>query len=295
MASTIVLKQRIKSVKGTRQITKAMQLVSASKMRRAQEYALRSRAYGELAYDLLVRLSSINEVEQQPLFARREVKSRLYIVITSNSGLAGAYNANVIKQLAKAIKVDQDEKIASRVIAVGSKGAQFVRRIQGVELVAVYNALGDHPTANDIRPILNTLMDEYRSENVDDVQLFYTKFKSNIVQIAENLQLLPATVDPSSPGADDTTATGPAITNFEPDVETVIDQITVRLVEAQLWQALLESLASEHSMRMLAMKNATDNAKDLIDDYTLELNTARQAAITQELAEITGGAEALNG
>lgn len=291
MASTIVLKQRIKSVKGTRQITKAMQLVSASKMRRAQDYAFRSRAYRDLAYELLARLSAINEVEQQPLFTKRPVKSRLYIVITSNSGLAGAYNANVLKLLAKAIKTDQDTKVASRVIVIGSKGAQFVRRLHGVELLAVYNDFKDQPTANDVRPILNTLMNEYKDENVDEVSLIYTKFKSNIVQEAQALQLLPA----SASDIPEAVADVAVITNFEPDGETVIDQITVRLVEAQLWQALLESLASEHSMRMLAMKNATDNAKDLIDDYTLELNTARQAAITQELAEITGGAEALNG
>jgi F-type H+-transporting ATPase subunit gamma len=291
MASTIVLKQRIKSVKGTRQITKAMQLVSASKMRRAQDYAFKSRAYRDLAYELLARLSAINEVEQQPLFKKRPVKTRLYIVITSNSGLAGAYNANVLKLLAKAIKADQDSKIASRVLVIGSKGAQFVRRLQGVELVAVYNDFKDQPTANDVRPILNTLMNEYRDENVDEVNLMYTVFRSNILQEAKSLSLLPASAT-DIPEMKDGVAT---ISNFEPDVETVIDQITIRLVEAQLWQALLESLASEHSMRMLAMKNATDNAKDLIDDYTLELNTARQAAITQELAEITGGAEALNG
>ncbi len=291
MASTIVLKQRIKSVKGTRQITKAMQLVSASKMRRAQDYAFRSRAYRDLAYELLARLSAINEVEQQPLFMKRSVKSRLYIVITSNSGLAGAYNANVLKLLARSIQQDQDGKVASRVIVIGKKGAQFVRRLKAVELVAVYDDFKDQPTANDVRPILNTLMNEYKDETVDAVDLMYTVFKSNIVQEAKSLQLLPASADDIPEAADDLQT----ISNFEPDVETVIDQITIRLVEAQLWQALLESLASEHSMRMLAMKNATDNAKDLIDDYTLELNTARQAAITQELAEITGGAEALNG
>lgn len=290
MASTIVLKQRIKSVKGTRQITKAMQLVSASKMRRAQDYAFQSRAYRDLAYELLARLSAINEVEQQPLFQKRAVKSRLYIVITSNSGLAGAYNANVLKMLAQDIKADQAAKVASRVIVIGKKGAQFVRRLQGVELVAVYADFKDQPTAGDVRPILNTLMDEYRQETADEVRLIYTVFRSNILQVAQSLQLLPASAD-DIPDVKDGVQ---SISNFEPSVETVIDQITTRLVEAQLWQALLESLASEHSMRMLAMKNATDNAKDLIDDYTLELNTARQAAITQELAEITGGAEALN-
>jgi F-type H+-transporting ATPase subunit gamma len=293
MASIITIKRRITSIKSTRQITKAMQLVSASKMRRAQEFAFRSRAYRDLAYELLQRLSSINEVEQQPLFTRRPVKSRLYIVITSNTGLAGAYNANVLKLLAKAIRKDQDEKVKSRVIVIGSKGAQFVRRLHDVELIAVYNKFADQPTANDVRPILNTLMHEYTDETVDEVQLVYTMFKSNITQEAQALQLLPASK--ADVAESDKTESGPAISNFEPDVETVIEQITVRLVEAQLWQALLESLASEHSMRMLAMKNATDNANDLIEDYTLEYNTARQANITQELAEITGGAEALNG
>lgn len=289
MASTIALKQRIKSIKGTRQITKAMQLVSASKLRRAQEYAASSRAYADLANELLVRLSGINEVERQPLFEKRTVKNRLYIVVTSNSGLAGAYNANVLKQLTKGLQVDKDTKVKSNVIAIGSKGAQFVRRLNEAELVAVYPSLGDHPTANDTRPILNTLITLYREQQVDEVCLLFTKFKSTVVQEVQSLQLLPA----EAPQYDKSKLQ--SVSNFEPDVETVIDQVTTQLIEAQVWQAVLESLASEHAMRMVAMKNATDNAKDLIDDYTLALNTARQAAITQELAEITGGAEALNG
>ena len=291
MASVVALKRKIGSIKSTRQITKAMQLVSASKMRRAQDRAFKSRAYRDLAYGLLARLSLINEVDQQPLFAKRAVKSRLHIVMTSNSGLAGAYNANVLKLLTTAIRSDRDNKVTSRVIAIGSKGAQFVRRLPAVELVAVYNNFGDQPTANDLRPVLNTLTNEFKSETVDEVDLYYTLFKSNIAQTATATTLLPASADDIPAAKDGATA----ITNFEPDVETVIDQITIRLVEAQLWQAVLESLASEHSMRMLAMKNATDNANDLIDDYTLEYNTARQAGITQELAEITGGAEAMNG
>jgi F-type H+-transporting ATPase subunit gamma len=290
MASTIVLKRRITSIKGTRQITKALQLVSASKMRRAQDYAFASRAYRDLAYQLLAKLSAMPEVEQQPLFARREVKCRLYIVITSNSGLAGAYNANVLKLFARAAHSNKSEGIETKVLVIGNKGAQFARRLQEVTLLGVYNEFADQPTANDVRPILNTIMHDYKDESVDEVHLVYTVFRSNILQEAQALQLLPATTMPID--ASDTSTT---ISTFEPDIETVIDEITTRLVEAQLWQALLESIASEHSMRMLAMKNATDNAKDLIDDYTLELNTARQAAITQELAEITGGAEALNG
>ena len=288
MASTVVLKRRIKSIRGTRQITKAMQLVSASKLRRAQEYALASREYRDLAYDLLRKLAAMNEVEQQPLFRKREIKDRLYIVITSNTGLAGAYNANVLKTLLTSIHEDEDKHIKSHVIVIGSKGAQFVRRLSNVDLLAAYPPFQDNPTANDVRPILNTVMDEYRGVKVDDVRLIYTQFISTVSQQALNFNLLPAPL-PEKTDAD------LAISNFEPDVETVVDQVTTRLVEAQIWQAILESFASEHAMRMIATKNATDNANDLIDDYTLELNTARQAAITQELAEITGGAEALNG
>lgn len=290
MASTIALKRRIASIKNTSKITKAMQLVSASKLRRAQEYAARSRAYRELAYEMLARLSEIKEVERHPLFEKRAVKNRLYVIVTSNSGLAGAYNANVLKQLTNALKRDQTEKVASHVIAIGNRGAQFVRRLSEAELTSVYPALGDQPTANDVRPMLNEIIAQYSDKSVDEVVLFYTLSKSSISQEVQQLSLLPASIEASE--APQAVA---AVSNFEPDVETVIAQITTRLVEAQIWQAILESLASEHAMRMVAMKNATDNANELIDDYTLEYNTARQAAITQELAEITGGAEALNG
>ena len=287
MASTIILKRRIKSIKNTRQITKAMELVSASKLRRAQEYAQRSRAYRDLAYDLLQKLNSMPEVGRQPLFEKRPIANRLYIVITSNSGLAGAYNANVLKALTKDLRDNREDKpVKSHVITLGSKGAQFVRRLRDVELLAAYPALGDQPTANDLRPLLNTVIQQYRDKSVDDVRVLYTVSKSTVTQQVQDLQLLPAAADPD-------VSAETLISNFEPDVETVIDQTATRLIEAQIWQAVLESLSSEHAMRMVAMKNATDNAKDLIDDYTLELNTARQASITQELAEITAGAEAL--
>ncbi|HVX24009.1 MAG TPA: ATP synthase F1 subunit gamma [Candidatus Saccharimonadales bacterium] len=285
MASTITLKRRIGSIKNTRQITKAMQLVAASKLRRAQEYAQKSRAYAELANELLAKLSGQAEVERQPLFEKRAVKTRLYVLVTSNGGLVGAYNANILKLLTQSLKDDRDTKVKSQVIAVGNKGAQFVRRLSDVELLAVYANFGDEPTANDLRPVLNTIVDGYKAGQFDDVQLIYTVFKSTISQTANSQQLLPA--------QQQTSDVATSVSNFEPDVETVIDQVATRLIEAQVWQALLESLASEHAMQMVAMKNATDNAKDLIDDYTLELNTARQASITQELAEITGGAEAM--
>jgi F-type H+-transporting ATPase subunit gamma len=210
-------------------------------------------------------------------------------VITSNTGLAGAYNANVLKLLLHDIQQDDTDHVKSHVIVIGSKGAHFVRRLARVDLLAAYPPFGDHPTANDVRPILNTVIDQYKTEAVDDIRLIYTQFNSTVSQQAQDMHLLPA------PLLDPAEAERVAVSNFEPDVETVVDQATTRLIEAQLWQALLESLASEHAMRMIATKNATDNANDLIEDYTLELNSARQAQITQDLAEITGGAEALNG
>lgn len=287
MASTITLKRRIGSIKGTRQITKAMQLVSASKLRRAQEYAARSRDYRDLAYEMLKKLNAMDEVERTPLFQKRPVKTRLYVVVTSNTGLAGAYNANIIKLLIKAVKADEAAHVISSVITIGSKGAQFARRLHEIDLLAAYPPFGDHPSANDVRPILDTVIKQYKNKTVDEVHILYTKFTSTITQEALAQQLLPA----PAPDKEEVTS----VSNFEPDVETVVEQVTTRLVEAQIWQDVLESLASEHAMRMLATKNATDNANDLIDDYTLALNTARQAAITQELAEISGGAEAMSG
>jgi F-type H+-transporting ATPase subunit gamma len=273
-----------------RQITKAMQLVSASKLKRAQDYAARSRAYRELAYELLARLSAIKEVEQHALFTRRPVRRRLYIIVTSSSGLAGAYNANVLKALTRNITQDRADKIVSHVIAVGSKGAQFVRRLEGVELTAVYPSFGDQPSAHDVQPILASIIEQYETGATDEVSVLYTMSRSSISQVVQSLPLVPAEITMQEDGKK-----LPDMSNFEPDTETVIENIATRLIEAQIWQAVLEGLASEHAMRMIAMKNATDNANELIDDYTLEFNTARQAAITQELAEITGGAEALNG
>jgi len=288
VANTITLKRRIGSVKNTRQITKAMELVAASKMRRAQEQALHSRVYRQAAYSLLTRLSSITEVNEHPLFAKRDVKNRLYLAITSNQGLAGAYDANILKQLTHAAHDDVKAGITPQVIAIGKKGANFSRNLQGVELVAAYTDISDHPSANDIRPILNTITELFETGAVDEVRLLYTEFKSNLVQIATALQVLPARFD--TPEAE---AVSLESVTFEPSVEAVLDNAAIRLIEVQIWQAVLESFASEQSMRMMAMKNATDNASDLIDDLTLAFNTARQAAITQELAEITGGAEAI--
>lgn len=292
MANTITLKRRIGSVKNTKQITKAMELVAASKMRRAQERALSGRTYREFAYSLLTRLSAITEVGEHPLFVNRPVKNRLYIVVTSNGTLAGAYNSNIIRMLARSVIEDQKAGIRTRVIAVGKQGAKFARRLEGMDMIAAYTELPDAPDANDIRPILDSMVEMYRDKSVDNVTVLYTQFKSNLVQEATALSLLPARFD-SPAGGTDEKMHAMDNTTFEPSIDVVLDNVTERLLEVQVWQALLESLASEHSMRMMAMKSASDNATDIIADLTLEFNTARQAAITQELAEITGGAEAM--
>ncbi len=287
MAQTTALKRRITSVKNTKQITKAMELVAASKMRRAQENALRSREYRNLARAILTRISELTDVTKHPLYVTRALKTRLYIIVTSDRGLAGAYNSNLFRHLTNELKTDQVQKIQSQVIVIGKQGAKFLARFKDVEVVAVYENFPDYPTANDIRPILNTVVESYKAKDVDTVDILYTDYKSSISQVVTSDRLLPAVFEAVPIPKDLETA------EFEPSAEAVLDSITERIIEVQLSQALLESKASEQSMRMMAMKNASDNAGEIIDDLTLAFNTARQAAITQELAEITGGAEAI--
>lgn len=289
MASTQILQRRRKSVQSTRQITKAMELVAASKMRRATEVAQQGRSYRKAAHELLSRLSTVTDIGDHPLYVKREVKTRLYVAITSDRGLAGAYNSNIVKLLTRAAQADDKLGIKTKAIIIGNRGVQFIKRIEDIDLVAAFPGFGDHPTANDIRPVLTAMSELYKSKEVDDVQLLYTVHQSNIAQVATTLSLLPARVDQADPNAVETLDS----VTFEPSITAVLDNVTERLLEVQIWQAMLESIASEHSMRMLSMKNATDNANDLIDDLTLAFNTARQANITQEIAEVTGGAEAM--
>ncbi len=287
MANTTTLKRRIGSVKNTRQITKAMELVAASKMRRAQQRAISSRAFRERAHEILGRLSGVSDVKNHPLFVRRKVDSRLVLIITSDTGLAGAYDGNVLKQLTALLQKDRDEKIATKVIALGKKGSQFVSRLEGVDLVGAYPIFSGQPQPSDIRPIVKTIIDEYTDEKVDAVTIIYTQYISSIKQEVAELQLLPTNLAKKAEWSPLEVAI------FEPSIESIVESTVARLIELQVWQAILESLASEHSMRMIAMKNATDNAGDIIDDLTLVFNTARQGAITQQIAEIVGGAEAV--
>lgn len=290
MASRQQIKQRIGSVKSTKQITKAMQLVAASKLRRAQEAAAGPRAYAELARGVLARLRHIGRGEGQfHLFKERPVKGRLLLVVTSDRGLAGAYNANVIRRMIAELKTDREKHIDTSVIVIGRQAAHAAGRISGLNVHAVYQGLPDKPDADTLRPILTTAVGLFADGVVDAVDIINTKFISTVAQEVRVTRLLPAGLDiePDEEIAEDASAT------VEPSVEALLQSVTLRLLDAQIYQALLEAAASEHSMRMLAMKSATDNASDIIDDLTLEYNNARQAAITQELAEITGGAEAI--
>lgn len=290
MASRQQIKQRIGAVKSTKQITKAMQLVAASKLRRAQEAVVGPRAYAELARNILARLRHIAGGESEfHLFAERPVKNRLLIVITSDRGLAGAYNANVIRRMIKELKSDQTAGIKSSVIVIGRQAAHAAGRITNLDVHAVYSGLPDKPDADALRPILTTAVGLFADQKVDAVDILNTKFLSMVTQEVQVRRLLPAGLDIETDAekVEDGEAT------VEPSAEVLLKSTTLRLLDAQIYQALLEAAASEHSMRMLAMKNATDNASDIIEDLTLEFNNARQAAITQELAEITGGAEAM--
>lgn len=282
------LRGRIKSVKSTRQITKAMELVSASKLRRAQEAALLSRQFARLSQELLTRIRQLTDVSVHPLFERRDVKERLIIVVASDGTLAGAYNANVLKFFAAQLKNDREAGINHQIITVGKQATTFVAKIADEQVLGAYHDFVDQPKAEDLRPILITALEGFLNGIYDAVDVIYTDFISSVNQKPAVARLLPAAFDDVEVPAHLEDAP------FEPSTKQVLEEVTERFVEVQMMQYMLESAASEHSSRMLAMKNATDNANEIVDDLTLALNTARQAAITQELAEISGGVEALS-
>ena len=289
MASTQALKGRIRSVSKTKQITSAMQLVAASRMRRAQDATKASAPYTAAARELLAALATHVGVQEHPLFAKRPVKRRLLVVIASDSGLAGAYNSNLTRLYANELLADDKNGVKNTTISIGRKAAQFVARLKDTEVIGSYEGLPDKLEGSEIHAIVETIESEFTSGAVDAVDIIYTEYVNTVKQVATVQRVLPA-------GANFDTE--PAVklrdAKYEPSTEEVLDAVAYRLVRAQLFQALLEARASEYSMRMMAMKNATDNASDLIDDLTLAMNKARQGAITQELAEISGGVEALN-
>lgn len=287
MASTRQIKSRIRSVRSNRQITKAMELVAASKLRKAQERTLATRRFTDTAIEVLNALASTTDVTRSPLYAVRPVKNRVIILLTSDRGLAGAYNANALKLLSKQLRADDEAGVNTTVVTVGRKGASFVAKLKDVEAQGSYH-IDDEVSVDQVRPILLSVVDMFKKAEVDSVEVITTRFVNSFTQTAEQLNLLPA-------GTKELEGLAKPNTDmlFEPSAEEVLDYATTRLIEAHLFQAVLDARASEQAMRRVAMKNASDNAGEIVDSLTLEMNKVRQAAITQELAEISSGAEAM--
>lgn len=316
--NTKAIKRRIKSVGSTKKITKAMEMISAVKMRKATEAAVNTRTYATLAWDLLVKLSAVQK-ESMPLLEVRSVKKILIVLITSNRGLCGSFNTNIIKKTAAQLAnpknigrqragkkvLEPADNLAVDVIGVGKKGADFAKKM-GHNLIASFSDFSDTPTLLDVLPISRMIIDEYEKKNYDKVVVAYTDFKSAVNQVAKLRQVLPISqfdlekmIVDLGEKTEYTTVDKKDIAFeldaclFEPNQDDVLKVILPRLVETQIYQAVLESSASEHSARMFAMRNASDAATDMIKELSLIFNKARQAGITQEIAEIAGGAAAL--
>ena len=284
MATVRQIRRRIRSVENTAKITKAMSMIAASKMRRAQEMALRGRPYSDLIRSLLADVAAQPQDEDNlhPLMRRREIRSIEIVHITPDRGLTGGMNSNVNRSTAQFI-VGQDAEAS--VIAVGRKGRDFMVRY-GSNVRAVFTDLGDRPSITDVTPIARLVTEEYSQERVDAVYVAYASFGSTTTQRPVVLPLIP--VVPADLRPQD--AVGYI---YEPGSLEVLSGLLPRFVEMELYHALLESIASEQSARMVAMRNATDNANEMVVDLTLAMNKARQEAITTELLDIVGGAAAI--
>lgn len=293
----------MKAIKSTRQVTKAMELVSASKMRRAVLNAQTLREYALMAWRILRRLTA-NE-SSHPFMEQRPTGKVLAILFTSDRGLCGSLNAQVLRAVATYTRSVKELKTFDSLefIAIGRKGQQFLKR-SGLNVVAAFPALSNHPTFKDVLPITRMAMDGYKAGTYDHVVLIYADFVSALLQEPVVKVLLPfsstelrgmiESLLPVSRNAkmDDTPASN-AEYLFEPSAEEVLSTVLPQLTEMQVYQAVLEACASEHSARMVAMRNATDNASDILDDLTLTYNRTRQANITGELAELSAAAAAM--
>ncbi|MGI6433874.1 MAG: ATP synthase F1 subunit gamma [Syntrophomonadaceae bacterium] len=280
-------KRRIRSVQNTQQITKAMKMVSAAKLRRAQEAAEASRPYNETLADTLARLAAVTFDVRHPLLAKREdVKKVGYVVITADRGLCGAYNTNIIRAANAAIEADE-RKIDSGIVAVGRKARDFYRKRSGLD--AEFINLGDNISYADAREIGQYVVNAYENEEVDEVHLVYARFVNVLRQVPTVTQLLP--IEPPTKDEEEKDIVIDYL--YEPSADEILLALLPRYIGSQIFNALLESKASEHGARMTAMGNATENAGEIIDTLTLAMNKARQAAITDEILDIVGGAEAL--
>lgn len=284
--ATKLIRTRIKAVKNTRKITKAMELVAASKMRKATEAAIQGRPYSAAADEILQRLHGRTESAHPLLRKPKTAVHELVIVVTSDRGLCGGLNANVIREALAYIKAEQAAGITVSVVTVGKKGRGPIAK-SGVSLVADFADISKVTNFLQIKPIADIALEEFQTEHVDQVTLMYTEFQSALIQRAARRVILP--LQQSTIGNQQSAVEY----LFEPSPDAVYSEMLPRFLETQVYHAILEAVASEHSARMLAMRNASDAADEITEDLTLTYNQARQAGITQELAEIAGGAAAL--
>lgn len=297
MATELELRKRIRSVKNISKVTNALSAVSASKARRAEKQVKATRDYAEKAYEILNNLASQASTNAHPMLSSREIVKRTAVIIyTGDRGLAGAYNSNVLRLAENFIN---SIETPVEVIAIGRKARDIMIR-RGYTVEATFSGMPDPPSAKDIYPIARIVSDEYLAGKYDEVFICFTDFINLASAKPTVKQLLPLKpLDHDGMALSEYLSESTAIESreatyaYEPDPEKLLDIIVPRFTELQLYQALLEALASEHSARFMAMQNATENANSLVESLTLERNKVRQTAITNEILDIVGGAEAL--
>ncbi|MDB5989085.1 MAG: synthase subunit gamma [Herbaspirillum sp.] len=289
MATGKEIRGKIKSVENTKKITKAMEMVAASKMRKAQDRMHAARPYSDKIRNVAANLSRANPEYTHPFMVKQESAKKIgFVVVTTDKGLCGGMNTNSLRLLTTKMRELEGQGNALEAVAIGNKGLGFLNRISA-KVVAHATHLGDTPHLDKLIGPVKVLLDAYQEGALDAVYLVYTKFINTMKQEPTLLQLLPLTSDRLEVNPD--AHSWDYI--YEPDVETVIDELLVRYVEALIYQSVAENMASEQSARMVAMKSASDNAGNVIGELKLVYNKTRQAAITKELSEIVGGAAAV--
>jgi len=289
MAGGKEIRDKIKSVENTRKITKAMEMVATSKMRKAQERMRTARPYSTKIRNITGHLAEANPEYVHPFLARRsEIRKVGFIVVTTDKGLCGAMNTNILRAVTHSMRDLEADGIQSDVVPIGSRGLSFMNRI-GARVVAQVVQLGDTPHLERLTGPIKVLLDAYQNADIDAIYLCYTRFINSMAQEPVIERLVP--LAPEKVKADKGTHSWDYL--YEPDAQAVIDELLVRYVEALIYHAVAENFASEHSARRMAMKAASDNAGSVIDDLKLVYNKSRQAAITKELSEIVSGAAAV--
>jgi F-type H+-transporting ATPase subunit gamma len=285
------IRTKIKSVENTKKITKAMEMVAASKMRKAQERMRNARPYSEKVRNIAANLGKANPEYTHPFMREHESKLAGFIVVTTDKGLCGGLNTNLLRAVVAKLRELQQQGMQAQTVAIGNKGFGFLNRI-GAQVVSHATQLGDTPHLDRLIGPVKVLLDQYAEGKLNAVYLCYTKFINTMKQEAVLEQLLPLSAEKMQA---ETKASGEHGWDYiyEPDARVVIDELLLRYVEALVYQAVAENMASEQSARMVAMKSATDNAGNLIGELKLVYNKTRQAAITKELSEIVSGAAAV--